>query len=151
MESHCVVFISLVLVLIQSVRPGAIRRRVNGETDHGPGWEEWILECQLLLWASLVAQSAKNLPAMQENWVRFLGWEGPLEKETEPTLAWRVPGTEEPGSCSPWRRKSRTQLSDYTTISCSQTNYWSHAIPPKIPMRRKCVSKQNDPRVYLIK
>ena len=37
------------------------------------------LECQLLLWASLVAQSAKNLPAMQENWVRFLGWEGPLQ------------------------------------------------------------------------
>ena len=99
MESHCVVFISLVLVLIQSVRPGAIRRRVNGETDHGPGWEEWILECQLLLWASLVAQSAKNLPAMQENWVRFLGWEGPLEKETEPTLAWRVPLLREAG-CS---------------------------------------------------
>ena len=70
-----------------------------------------------------VAQSAKNLPAMQENWVRFLGWEGPLEKEMEPTLAWRVPQTEEPSSCSPWHHKSWTQLSDYTTISCSQTNY----------------------------
>ena len=31
-------------------------------------------------WASLVAQLAKNLPAMQEIMVRFLGWEDPLEK-----------------------------------------------------------------------
>ena len=27
-----------------------------------------------------VAQMVKNLPAMQESWVRFLGWEDPLEK-----------------------------------------------------------------------
>ena len=33
-------------------------------------------------WASLVAQIGKNLPAMQETWVRSLGWEGPLEKGT---------------------------------------------------------------------
>ena len=31
-------------------------------------------------WASLVAQLVKNLPAMQETWVRSLGWEDPLEK-----------------------------------------------------------------------
>ena len=31
--------------------------------------------------ASLVAQSVKNLPAMQEAWVQFLGGEHPLEKE----------------------------------------------------------------------
>ena len=31
-------------------------------------------------WASLVAQLVKNLPAMQETPVGFLGWEGPLEK-----------------------------------------------------------------------
>ena len=31
-------------------------------------------------WASLVAQLLKNLPAMQETWVRSLGWEDPLEK-----------------------------------------------------------------------
>ena len=30
--------------------------------------------------ASLVAQLVKNPPAMQETWVRFLGWEDPLEK-----------------------------------------------------------------------
>ena len=31
--------------------------------------------------ASLVAQLVKNLPAMQETLVRFLGWEDPLEKD----------------------------------------------------------------------
>ena len=31
-------------------------------------------------WASLVAQLVKNLPAMQETPVQFLGWENPLEK-----------------------------------------------------------------------
>ena len=30
--------------------------------------------------ASLVAQTVKNLPAVQETWVRSLGWEDPLEK-----------------------------------------------------------------------
>ena len=33
-----------------------------------------------LSWASLVDQLVKNPPAMQETWVRSLGWEGPLEK-----------------------------------------------------------------------
>ena len=36
----------------------------------------------LRLWASLVAQMVKNLPAMRETWVRSLGWEDPLEKGT---------------------------------------------------------------------
>ena len=33
-----------------------------------------------IYWASLVTQLVKNLPAMQETSVRFLGWEDPLEK-----------------------------------------------------------------------
>ena len=32
------------------------------------------------LWASLIAQLVENLPAMQETWVRSLGWEDPLER-----------------------------------------------------------------------
>ena len=50
--------------------------------------------------ASLVAQSVKNLPAMQETWVRSLGWENPLEKEMathSSILAWEILWTEEPG------------------------------------------------------
>ena len=50
--------------------------------------------------ASLVAQLVKNLPAMQETQVQFLGQEDPLEKEMathSSILAWRIPWTEEPG------------------------------------------------------
>ena len=42
----------------------------------------------------------KNLPAMQETWVRSLDWEDPLEKEMatqSSVLAWKIPWTEEPG------------------------------------------------------
>ena len=47
-----------------------------------------------------MTQIAKNLPAMQENWVQSLGWENPLEEGTSThssILAWRIPWTEEPG------------------------------------------------------
>jgi len=47
-----------------------------------------------------IAQLIKNLPAMQETWVRFLGREDPLEKEMaihSSILAWKIPWTEEPG------------------------------------------------------
>ena len=52
------------------------------------------------IWASLVAQSVKNLPAVQETQVQFLGQEGTLEKKMashSSSLAWRIPWTEEPG------------------------------------------------------
>ena len=42
----------------------------------------------------------KNLPAMQETWVRALGQEDPLEKEMaihSSILAWRIAWIEEPG------------------------------------------------------
>ena len=46
--------------------------------------------------ASLVAQSVKNLPAVQESWVRSLGREDPLEKEMathSSILAWEISWT----------------------------------------------------------
>ena len=49
--------------------------------------------------ASFVAQLVKNLPAMQESWVGFLGQEDPLEKEMAThsyILTWRIPWIEEP-------------------------------------------------------
>ena len=52
------------------------------------------------MWPSLVAQTVMHLPAMQETWVRSLGWEVPLEKEMAThsnTLAWKISWTEEPG------------------------------------------------------
>ena len=53
-----------------------------------------------LQWASLVAQTVKNLPAMQETWVPSLGREDLLEKGMAThsnILAQRTPWTEEPG------------------------------------------------------
>jgi len=47
-----------------------------------------------------VAQTVKNLPAMQKTWVLSQGWEDPLEKGMAThcsILAWRISGTEEPG------------------------------------------------------
>ena len=41
-------------------------------------------------WASLIAQLVKNLPAMQETPVRFLGLEEPLEKGKVLTLGFPV-------------------------------------------------------------
>ena len=44
--------------------------------------------------AFLVAQMAKNLPAMQETWVQSLDWEFPLEEGMvthSSLLAWRIP------------------------------------------------------------
>jgi len=46
---------------------------------------------------SQVAQMVKNLPAMQETWVPFLGWEDHLEKAMaihSSILAWRIPWTD---------------------------------------------------------
>ena len=55
---------------------------------------------------ALVAQTVKNLPAVQETWVRSLGQEDPLEEgmaTPSSILAWRIPQTEEPGRLySPW-------------------------------------------------
>ena len=49
---------------------------------------------------SLVAQTVKNLPAVQEAWVPSLGWEEALEEGMathSSILAQRIPWTEEPG------------------------------------------------------
>ena len=44
-------------------------------------------------WASLMAQTVKNLPAVWENWVRYLGWEDPSEEGMAThsnILTWRI-------------------------------------------------------------
>ena len=67
-----------------------------------PTWEAcglviyglYYVEICFFCGASLVAQLIKNLPAMKEIPVQFLGWEGPLEKGMathSSILAWRIP------------------------------------------------------------
>ena len=65
---------------------------------HGPrrSTEEGIGYPLQYSWASLVDQLVKNQPAVQETWVRSLGWEDPLEKGKAThanILAWRIPWT----------------------------------------------------------
>ena len=54
----------------------------------------YLFSHSLVDWASLVAQTVKNLPAMWETWVQSLGWEDPLEEGLAThcsILAWRIP------------------------------------------------------------
>ena len=61
----------------------------------------------MCVWASLVAQMGKNLPAMWATWIQALSWEDPLEEgmaTQSSVLAWRInPLT----SCSSWGRRVR--------------------------------------------
>ena len=63
-----------------------------------------------------MAQLVKNLPAMQETQVQFLGWENPMEEEMaahSSTLACEIPWTEESDGLQPMGvTKSQTQLND---------------------------------------
>ena len=69
-----------------------------------------------------MAQTVKNLPAMQKTWVRSLGWEGLLEKGTathSSILAWRIPWRRLAGY-SPWGLKESNtteQLSLFTFLA----------------------------------
>ena len=61
--------------------------------------ESKYIQKLIYIWAFLVVQMVKRLPAMQETQVWFLGREDPLEKEMaiySSTLAWKIPWTEEP-------------------------------------------------------
>ena len=70
--------------------------------------------------ASLRAQMVKNLPALQETWVRFLGQEEPLEKGMAThcsSLAWRIPWTEKSLSgYRPWGCKG-SDMTEQLTLS----------------------------------
>ena len=80
---------------------------------------------QLSLVASLVAQTVKRLPAMQETRVRSLGWEDPLEKEMathSSNLAWKIPWTEEAGA--PQSMLSQRVEHDWVTKQVQTAMTW---------------------------
>ena len=54
-------------------------------------------------WASLVAQTVKNLPIMQETWVRSLGWEEPLEGGHGNPLQYSCLGGDSPPVRGAWQ------------------------------------------------
>ena len=73
----------------------------------------------------LLAQLVKNLPAMQETWVRSPAWEDPWEKETvthSNTLAWRISWIDEDSLQSMELQRVRTELCDLHFFSLSYAN-----------------------------
>ena len=73
--------------------------------DTGVGCHFLLQNYKCMVWvysfqrASLVAQSVKNLPVVQETRVQSLGWEDPLEREMathSSILAWKISWTKEP-------------------------------------------------------
>ena len=83
------------------------RRSQSGRRNSLPSRKEKLT--LHIIWAFLVAQSVKNLPAVQETWAQSLDLEEPLEKGM-PThssiLAWKIPWTEDPGGLQSVGRKA---------------------------------------------
>ena len=82
--------------------------------------------------ASLVAQTVKSLPAMQETRVLSLGQEDPLEKETathSSLLAWKITWMEEPGRQHPMGSQRARHG------SATNTHTYTHTRHPKKPPR----------------
>ena len=82
---------------------------------------------------------------MLENWVRFLGWEDPLEKEMVThcsILAWRIPWTEEPGRLQStgsrvWHDLALSFLLSFCMCVCDLSTYrimkkWKLLFPLKV-------------------
>ena len=73
---------------------------MHARDAQAPGGNSIVVASSMGYRASLVAQSVKNLPAVQETRVQSLGWEDPLEKEMathSSILARKISWTEEPG------------------------------------------------------
>ena len=70
--------------------------------------------------ASLAAQSVKNLPAVQETRVRFLGWEDPWRRKWQPTpviFPGKSHGQRSLVCCSPWGHKESGMTEQLTLLT----------------------------------
>ena len=98
-----------------------------------------ILKCLCILWASLVAQVVKNLPALWETWVRSLGWKDPLEEVMathSSTLARRIPWTEESGRLqSMGSQRVRHDRVTHFHMLCKVTMVQEHLL---LPLHQPC-------------
>ena len=79
----------------------------------------WWLVIKNLPWASLVAQTVKNLPEVQETWIQSWGWEDPLEKGMATHsvfLPGKFHGQRRLVGYSPWGGKE-SDMTDCLTLS----------------------------------
>ena len=83
-----------------------------------------LITSTVALYTCAMAQTVKNLPALQETWVLSLGREDPLEEgmATHPSiLAWSILWTEEPGRLyNPWGHKE-SDTNEQLSLSLSTT------------------------------
>ena len=104
----------------------------EGERDNVYSWaNEQVRECYQIeafffflnkylwkWWASLVAQTGNNPPAMQETWVRSMGHENPLEEEMSTHYS-KFQGQRNLTGYSPWGRKE-LDMTEWLTLSFFQ-------------------------------
>ena len=79
--------------------------------------------------ASLMTQTVKNLPAMQETQVQSLDQEDPLAKGMathSSILAWRIPWTEEPGGLYSLQDHKQLDMTEQLTHMCACTPTQTH-------------------------
>ena len=92
--------------------------------------------------ASLVPQTGKNPPAVQETWVQSLGWEDPLEEGMathSSILAWRISWTEEPGGPLHRVAQSWTPWSDLARMrACTEVVYRAGSFELLILLVSRC-------------
>ena len=84
---------------------------------------------------SLIAQSVKNLPAMQETWVRSLGQEDPLEESMTPTLVF-LPG----------ESHGQRSLADYSPQGCEESDTTEATSHTRTPATQSVASRHSSPR-----
>ena len=103
------------------------------------GAHEMVPSCELNIRyfftrTSLLTQTVKSLPAMQETRVQSLVWKYPLKKEMSihsSILAWRMPWTEEPGGLySPWGCKE-SDMTEWLILSLFTWQRSYSILPPR--------------------
>ena len=117
---QCTKFIAALFTIEKSWKWPSVHQHIKKHTICGI-YMQWNIishkkNSDVLIHATtLLAQLVKNLPAVQETWVRSLGWEDLLEEEMathSSILAWKISWTEEPGGLQSMGLQSRAQLSD---------------------------------------
>ena len=88
----------------------------------GSDMTEHVTQPRAWIWGknSFVVQLVKNLPAVQETWVWFLGSEDPPEEGMathSSILAWRIPWTEKPGRLQSMLLQK--VVYDWVTFTCT--------------------------------
>ena len=103
------------------------------------------------IWASLVAQLVKNLPAMQETWVWSLGWEHPWRRKRQPPpVFWpgELHGQRNLASYKPWDHEESDTTDRLTHTHTYRRINKVHVSPKHVaPYNSSCLPTLTLPRV----